>query len=321
MTRYLRIALLFGLAAAPLAVLAAGQTYDLELKGRLSDGYDKAVFKLWVPDEVKQLHAIVLLATPAPLLNESRWQDLADRTESALLYYSTFTSAESRRENIERGRNRAEDHGGQIDDAIEQLALKSGHPELKQAPVALWSYVNFFGPVMTYLDDHADRVIACFASHPVRPGPSMPKLQVLSRKVPCCFVVPGDGVPTWGTEVADYVEDWRKRGAPWCFTTDRNEHPLARQVEPFAIAYLESCLKLRVPSAAGIAGRLQLREVDQTRGWLTERETRKAFPAAGYTKSKDRAGWLPDQANAELWELVEAGKLEVTRDPPPRRRR
>lgn len=309
------------LAAVPLlpARAVSGKEFDIELKGRQSEGYDKALCRMWIPDGVQHVRAVILTVTAAPGPAEPHWEDLADRTESALMWYSTYTSEETRLQNIRQRRNRPEDRGGQINNALAEFAQKTGHPELKNVPLALCSHLTSLRLFLSYLDENPERIICLMAVYPRDPEPGELKVSPEARKIPCCFICTDATAMSYNEEINILFEESRKKGAPWCYGVHRGAPPAPQYLNAFAIPYVEACIQQRPAATVAFSAKPQLKDISPARGWLVDLEERKAYAPATYNKPKGKTGWLPDQKTAELWELVEAGKLELLkREPPPR---
>ena len=308
------------LAAVPLlpARTLNGKEFDIELKGRQSEGYDKALCRMWIPDGVQHIRAVILAATATLGPAEPHWEDLADRTESALMWYSTYTSEETRLQNLRQRRNRPEDRGGQINSALAEFAQKTGHPELKNVPLALCSHLTALRLFLSYLDENPGRVICLMAFYPRDPEPGELKVTSEARKIPCCFICTDVTAVSYNEEINILFESGRKKGAPWCYGVHRGAPAVPLYLNAFAIPYIEACIQHRPAVSMAFSPKPQIKEVDLARGWLVDLEERKAYAPATYTKNKEKAGWLPDPKTAELWELLEAGKLELLkREPTP----
>jgi hypothetical protein len=80
-----------------------------------------------------------------------------------------------------------------------------------------------------------------------------------------------------------------------------------------AIPWLDACLAARLPAKAGDP----LRPMPADRAWLAPPTGTAAAAAAGYAGDALKAGWLPDEATAKLWERYVADtKVPDTTAPP-----
>lgn len=93
-----------------------------------------AAFRLFVPDKVEKVRAVIVLAPGIdgdgrPMVSDADWQALAGRTQSALLAY------------FQKGGSYAVPETGSgkiLLKGLKKMAADSGHPEIADAPFAVW---------------------------------------------------------------------------------------------------------------------------------------------------------------------------------------
>ncbi|QDU18780.1 hypothetical protein [Urbifossiella limnaea] len=213
--------------------------------------------------------------------------------------------------------------------ALADLGVKAGHPELAAVPWALWGHSGggHWAGGMVML--HPERVAAAWlrsgvpvlAADPARAGIKAHTLPAAALAVPLmCNLGTKEGVTVKGDRFAGV---WVANEA--FFTTVRGRGGLVGvSVDPLtshecgnqrylAIPWLDACLTARLPAKAGDP----LRPMPADKAWLAPPTGTTASAAAGFSGDALKAGWLPDEATAKLWErYVGDTKVPDTTAPP-----
>ena len=212
---------------------------------------------------------------------------------------------------------------------LADLGAKSGHPELAQAPWALWGHSGgghwAGGMVLT----HPDRVAAAWLRSGVPvlkadPGRGTIKAHTvpeLALKVPVmCNPGTKEGVTVkdgrfagvWPANEAFFNEVRSKGGLVGVAVDPLSSHECGNQ-RYMAIPWLDACLAARLPAKAGEP----LRPMPAGGEWLAPPTGSEAVAAAGFKGDPLKAGWLPDAKTARLWmEYVKDTKVADTTPPP-----
>ena len=106
--------------------------------------YDKAEFRLWYPDKVRFVRAVLVLVPGAntdgrPDVSDRLWQAFASRNEIALIGCH-FTDKPHEESFIENYANAAQGSGQALLDVLIAFSKRSNHPELANAPLLLWGF-------------------------------------------------------------------------------------------------------------------------------------------------------------------------------------
>ena len=286
-----------------------------------------ATFHLWVPPKVTRVRAILVhqhgCGDGAERSGETafldlHWQALAIRHQAAILspHYRAGDQVECRLWCDPRNGSDAV-----FQRALQDLAQRSGHPEVATAPWCLWGHSGggFWASLM--LAAHPDRIVAIFcrsgaATSAWKRG-EIPKPQFPDSAfgVPICLN-PGlkerDDARFSGAWVTttQFFELLRTRNAPAAFAPDPLSGHDCRNSRLLAIPFFDACLRLRLPKSGN--GLRPLRTQDAWTGTWENAAIRRGPPQTPVES------WLPDKACALAFaEYERTGK---TADATPPRR-
>ena len=119
---------------------ASGATFDTGLPP--GKNYDRAEFRLWVPDNAETIRAILVLVPGSngdgrDQIETPLWRELAREQDLAIVALH-MTDKQHEDMFIEHYVNVAEGSGDALLAALDQLAKLSGHAEVSTAPLLLW---------------------------------------------------------------------------------------------------------------------------------------------------------------------------------------
>jgi dienelactone hydrolase len=131
---------LLALTIVALASPAIGATFDESAAPGLN--YDKAEFRLWLPDTAGPIRALVVLVPGSNGdgrgdVDDVFWQRFAAGRHLALVG-CRFTDKAHEQMFIEQYVEASKGSGDALLNALTALSKKSGHPEIAMAPVLLW---------------------------------------------------------------------------------------------------------------------------------------------------------------------------------------
>lgn len=329
-----------GLATILVVVLAArsqaaGRVFEVEYPpstepGALAFG---VTYRLWVPEDVKALRGIIVhqhgcgggaCKAGATAADDLHWQALAAKWDCALLgpSYHQEDGQNCRLWCDPRNGSRAAFLKG-----LDDLAAKSGHPEVARVPWCLWGHSGggFWASLMQASDP--ERIIAIWC----RSGTARtawekgeiarPELTAATYGIPVMCNpgvkenTPGRLQGAWTGALAMF-QDYRAKGAPIGFAPDPRTGHECGDSRYLAIPFFDACLALRLP-APGDAG-AKLKPIDPSVGWLAKPQGETAVPAARFEGKPEEAVWLPNEQVARAWmEYVKTGAVGDGTPPPP----
>jgi pimeloyl-ACP methyl ester carboxylesterase len=223
--------------------------------------------------------------------------------------------------------------------ALSDLAMKSGHPEIETVPWALWGHSGggIWSDVMASL--HPDRVAVVFMrsgsalmflSHPEFTRPNVPDALFAIpmmcnpgvKEKPVIKVKPEEDKRTpeekmkgpWLGNLATFHE-YRAKGAFIAFVPDPRTGHECGDSRYVAIPFIDACLAMRLPDKG--SKDQTLKPMDTSKVWLAPLLGTEAQPAADYKGDPKEAVWLPNEAVAKAWmEYVKTGAVSDTTPPP-----
>lgn len=286
-------------------------------------------YTAWIPEGVKTIRGVIVhqhgcgkgaCEGGATAAYDLHWQALAKKWDCALLgpSYHQEDGQDCRKWCDPR-------HGSEKTflRALDDIAAKSGHPELAKAPWCLWGHSGggFWASLMQTL--HPQRIAAIW----FRSGtayatwekgeiekPTLPEEAMLIPMM-CNPGAKENGDKkfngAWTGSLAMF-HAYRAKGAPIGFAPDPLTSHQCGDSRYLAIPFFDSCLEQRLP-ASGTA----LNPVNPARAWLAPLLGHTARPASEYKDKLEESVWLPDANVARDWsEYVQTGSTTDTTPPP-----
>jgi hypothetical protein len=278
----------------PVIPAAAGAFFESQIDPTAESNFSLALFRLWLP-QTKSPVAGVLAVLPMsdrdgiPLANDPQWQAIARDWDYALLA-GTFTTSSHGPPYY-----RAECGTGQaLLSALEQIAVSSGHAELKEVPIAILGHSQGGQFALHFACWRPSRVIACAT---IKGGFYNVESTDAARAVPSLLITAKEDAEFRQKNIRALYDRTSASPARWAFAA-----------EPKAAHELGRSLQLVIPFfAAVIHGSLQ-----PFSGDLATFATQPATtpPEPGHP-------WFPNRDVAEIWSRFATGTLtERTPDLP-----
>jgi hypothetical protein len=289
-------------------------------------------YRVWIPDGVARLRGVIVhqhgcgkgaCQGGATAADDLHWQALARKWDCALLgpSYGQEDGQNCRLWCDPRNGSRA-----RFLQALDDLAARSGHPELARVPWCLWGHSGggFWASLMQASDP--DRIVAIWLRSGTAysvwekgeiPRPDVPEA---AYRIP---VVCNPGAKenndkrfqgAWDGAMAMF-QAYRRKGAPIAFAPDPRTAHECGDSRYLAIPFFDACLAMRLPDPAQPDA--PLRPVDPASGWLAPLQGATAVPAADFKEDPAEAVWLPGERVAKAWmEYVEKGAVGDETPPP-----
>lgn len=295
---------------APLQV-APSRTMDETVAP--GDNYDQAEFRLWLPEGLASVRAIVII-TPGgngdgrPQVEYARWQAFAVKNKVALVG-CRFTDKpdpqdKSRRVDlvdgqVENYRNASRGSGKALETALTAFAKRSKHPELATAPLLLWGMSA--GGIFNYefVAWKPERVAAFVVNKGGIYYSAL--LSREARNVPGMLFIGGKDVDSAISSITGLFAMNRSVGALWALANEPGaRHEVGRSLE-LARIFFEDVLSARVAPA--------LRPMLESDGFVADLKTKTFQPAGVLTPGDPRlTSWLPTERVARAWQAMETGE-------------
>jgi pimeloyl-ACP methyl ester carboxylesterase len=295
----------------------SGQTVELEVSPREAEKFAQARYRLWLPENTPHLRAIIVRQhgcgrNGIDHADDLQWQALAQAHSAALL--GTHLQP---RDDCSDWWNPANGSERAFLAALEELAAKANHPELKTVPWAIWGHSGGSLWAISMAYRQPERVIAVFGrSGALADAPEAP------LGVPMILNY-GAREKTGRFEKAHLnsvriFEKNQPRGALLAIAVDpKSEHDCGNSRQ-LAIPYFAALLKVRLPEKIDPELPPRLRAINAASGWLANGETLQIAAAKNASPEFQNANWLPDEHVAKAWkEYAEFGAVADTTPPPP----
>ncbi len=318
-------------------------TYNHTIQPREKDAYEKAHYRLWLPDDIKTVRGIIFrqhgCGPGARKLglehaDDIQWQALAAKHDCALMSSQMWAP----QEDCSTWTMPADGSAHAFLSAIEHFAKATKHPELKHVPWAIWGHSGGAIWVTNMAYSHPKRIIGVFARSGgltpqgrtyTRSQPAKPDSNADVFKVPILFCygerehVSGNRFFKLIEGVYDVYDVGRavKHNAPWAVAIHPDSEHENSNSRLLAIRYFDALLKLRLSEAAAVKAATQPIEpkpIKRSDGLLTDARNVRAFPEFALDSvSPANFGWLPNKTVAEAWvEFTKTGSINDTTPPP-----
>ncbi len=289
-------------------------------------------YTLWIPDGVEKLRGIIVhqhgcgvgaCRGGATAAYDLHWQALAKKWHCALLGPSYH---QEEKQNCRLWCDPRNGSNVTFLKAIDELAEKSQHPELKTVPWCLWGHSGggFWASLMQTI--HPERIVAIW----FRSGTALsawengeiakPEIPPAAYSIPM-ICNPGQKEKehlrfsrAW-TGLFSMFSQYRAEGAPIGFAPDPRTAHECGDSRYLAIPFFDACLAMRLPDLG--AADQKLKPVEMESAWLAPALTDQPHPAASYSGSPNEAVWLPNRQVAKAWaEYVKTGAVGDSTPPP-----
>jgi poly(3-hydroxybutyrate) depolymerase len=273
---------------------------DISIPATASSNFDHADFRLWVPEGAGALKAIVVLVPGSNgegrrMADDTLWQSFARRNHTALV--ATRLTDKPHDQNFLEDYVKVSAGSGQaLLDAIDSLAARAKHPELKNAPLFLWG-MSAGGQFNYEFTAWRPERVAAFVTNKggIYYSALVPRA---AREVPGLLFIGGKDLESRIATITGLFAVNRRAGALWALTEEPSVgHAVARSAQLGAM-FFEDVMALRM----GADGTLKpLAEKD---GWYGDIHA-KSISAVGTQKAPAApTAWLPSERLARAWLAV-----------------
>ena len=293
---------------------ALATSYDLDVPPKATEKYKSAAFRIWIPDGVKTIRAVIIRQHGCGRdgihhSDDLQWQALAKKHDAALLG-SKLTYSGSCGEWCfpKNGTERA------LLEALKTFAKVSEHPELEAAPWAIWGHSGGSIWACELASKFPERVVAVWG----RSG-AITEFEKAALAVPIVFNYgikeseKGSQFYEVSVKSLKAFETYRPQGALWALAVDPKSTHDCRESRTLAIAFFDAMLKERLPKT-GVA-LLPINEDDSR--WLAEPKTLELRSTKSAKGDAKQCHWLPSEGYGKLWlEYCQTGSVKDTTVPP-----
>jgi poly(3-hydroxybutyrate) depolymerase len=300
MTRAVML-LVTGLIFVPPSARAA--TFDQVAKPGAN--YDKAEFRLWLPDGAGPVRALVVLVPGSngegrTMVDDPFWQAFAVKHRLALVGCH-LTDKPHDQSFIEEYVDVAKGSGQALVDSIAALGVQAGHAEIATAPLMLWGMSAGGEFDYEFAVWRPDRVVAFVVNKgniyytALAPAPT--------RSIPALLFT-GEKDLDFRIETVNGIFAVNRRGgALWALTEEPGiGHAVGRSKDLGAMLF-EDVLDARLPESSGGA----LRPLAERAGFIADLTAKTYAPVGDSRPPNHLTSWLPTERMAKAWQSVVSG--------------
>jgi pimeloyl-ACP methyl ester carboxylesterase len=320
----------------PLATFAAGPQgtvyqFTVPKQGVM---YADPTYYCWIPANVGTVRCIIMHQHGCTregdaqlMMNDLQWLTFAKKWHAVFIAPKLITGApgtgSTQCSNWHDNRNGS---GNAYLMALDTLARRSGHPEIKRVPWALWGHSggSLWITAMTAL--YPDRVAVAVAQSGSRDMSQsagalrIPILQHNGKKDmiynDSSFHAGRSRGAIWAHAINPFPL-WSTGSCappnPLCWDTTVYGHA-PHDLRMIAIPWMDMGLAARLPDVPGDS---LLKPMDTSNAWLGDSATLQIAPVATFTANKTRACWFPNQTFAKMWKDYMPTKTIKDSTPPP----
>jgi dienelactone hydrolase len=293
------------LLATLVATTAAAATLDEAAPPGAN--YDKAEFRLWYPDDLARIRAIVLLVPGSNgdgrgQVDEPFWREFATRHHVALVG-CRFTDKQHDQMFIEHYVEVSKGTGQALLDTLGRFATRSNHAELATAPLMLWGMSAGGEFNYEFAAWKPERVVAFIVNKGNVYYTAL--ASQAARNVPGMMFIGEKDLEFRNHTIQGLFAINRRAGALWGLAQEPGiGHEVGRSRD-FAGMFFEEMMSLRLPD--GVAG-TTLRPLPDKSGYFGDLKTM-TFQAVAESKPPTApAAWLPTEKLARAWQAIVSGK-------------
>jgi hypothetical protein len=287
----------------------------------------------WIPDSVKTFRCIISHQhgctrerDARQMMYDVQWTTLAKKWNAVFMACS-LTADQAHCPTWDQQQNGS---GNAYLAALDSLAARLKHPEIKTIPWAFWGHSGGAFWVTGMMGVYPERVAVSVVQScgydisNVAAALKIPTLHHNGRKDGCyndpLFANGRAKGALWAHAINPFPM-WVNGGICPTSTNPRNlcwdtiiYGHAPHDMRMIAIPWIDICLAARLPTQAGSA---QINDMDTTNVWLGDTGTRAIASAATFTGNKLKACWFPNQYCATKWkEYMATGTLKDSTPPP-----
>lgn len=289
--------------------------------------YAAPLFHAWTPEGGSPYRAVIVHqhgctreGDAQRMMEDVQWKSLAKKWHALFVAPKFITGAPGTGSSMcNNWYDIAKGSGDAFLAMLDSLSRRTGHPEIKTIPWALWGHSGGSMWSTAMAGKYPERVVSVVAQScgtEISGVDAALKIPILHHngKSDVCYN-------------GGYFSKGRARGALWAhavnpFVTwvyNPSSQPATMMghapmdLRMIAISWLDIALSQRLPAA----GQTALRDMDTSNAWLGDTVTKAVAPATAFTGDRLKACWFPNPYMARKWrEYMTMGKIADSIPPP-----
>ena len=297
------------LAASALFLAAAVHAQVIDDSIPPGANFDKAQFRLWIPQSVQHLRAILVLVPGSngdgrAMVQDSVWQAFATRNQLAIVA-CRFTDKPHEQGFIEDYVNVSHGSGEALLEIINRFAFRTGHAELASAPLLLWGMSAGGQFDYEFAAWKPERVIAFVVN---KGGIYYTALTPrATRSVPALLFVGDKDLESRVETITGLFALNRRGGALWALVSEPGAAHVVGRSRDLSIVFFEDVLPMRL-SGSGAGSLASLASLTESSGFVGDPHTKEIRGMGDGEQPKYPMAWLPSKRTALAWQAVETDK-------------
>lgn len=276
------------------------------LEGSIPSGnnFDKAEFRLWIPDNVPAVRGIVLLVPGSngdgrAMAQDTVWQQFAIKNKLALVA-CRFTDKQHDQNFIEEYIRVADGSGQALLTAINDFAKASKHAELSTAPLLLWGMSAGGQFNYEFVAWKPERVIAFVVNKGgIYYSALLPKA---SRAVPGILFVGGKDLEFRTNTIVGLFAVNRRGGALWALSEEPDAGHIVGRSRDIALPFYEDVMAARLASSGA------LNAMPEKPAFIGDFKTKTFAPTTDGPAPGFPTAWLPSDRVARAWQAIQTNQ-------------
>lgn len=266
------------------------------------DNFSYAQFSVWCPENVKTYKGILYLGagyeySSIPMMEEEKWKDIARENEFVLLTSHMKSRTE---EDYEIPYWQAEFGSGQaLLDTLAYFAKESKHPEIENAPLAMWGFSAGGQFNYQFACWKPERVITFVA---IKGGYYFAEPNNEALKIPALYFTGENDLQRRKDAAKDLFNKYADKEPLWCLANEATSGHEIGKTDELAIPWMKEVIKQRMPKNANPAkGVIVLKEISKSNSWVGDRTDGAITPVLEFKKDKNISSWIPNEELANIW--------------------
>jgi hypothetical protein len=266
--------------------------------------FDKALFRLWYPDESKFIGGIIVLMPGSngdgrSSVEDSLWQVIASKHNFALLG-CYFTDHQHPFMDIENYVNVKEGSGQALLDVISVFANKSARPEIEFAPLVFWGHSAGGEFNYEFACWKPERVIAFVVNKGGFYYTAVAPCE--ARDVPGLFFTGEKDLDARNLIVKGLFSMNRRAGALWAYAEEPAAGHEVGKTMKLASVFFDEVIPLRLSEMLRTGNqKTKLSSLSPVTGYIGDFKMKTLFSYADGVKLNYPASWLVSQKFAGCW--------------------
>ncbi len=284
------------------AVAAVPATPGITLDETVPPGanFDKADFRLWLPNDVAAFQGVVVLVPGSngdgrPEAGDAAWQAFAAKYKLALVGVH-LTDKPHDQNFIEAYADVSKGSGQALLDTLTTFAAKSKHPELASAPLFLWGMSSGGEVNNEFVNWNPERVAAFVVN---KGGIYYTALaSKAARAVPGLLFIGGKDLESRIDIITGLFALNRRGGAVWALAEEPAAAHIVGRSKELAMMFYEDLLPLRIGDAGA------LKPINEKDGFVGDIHAKTFQPAATASTANATTDWFPTERVAKAWQAM-----------------